>query len=148
ARASGDTGVRVGAVQRYDGRPRRRQCWSDRSAALMPPGLSAADFWYILPEMVLTVGAMLVLLADVYVARDRRGLVVGLSVVVLAATGVAVGIVGNPHVKISHGLMSIDAFGLFFKILFLGAAALTLLMSGPYLTVEGTPVGAYCFLVL
>ena len=114
----------------------------------MPPGMSAADFWYILPEMVLTVGAMLVLLADVYVAREKRGLVTGLSVAVLAATGVAVFLVGNPHVAISNGLISIDAFGLFFKVLFLGAAALTLLMSGPYLTVEGTPVGAYCFLVL
>jgi NADH-quinone oxidoreductase subunit N len=114
----------------------------------MPPGMSAADFWYILPEMVLAFGAMLVLLADVYVARERRSLVTGLSVLVLAATAVAVAVVGNPHVTISHGLLSIDAFGIFFKILFIGAAALTLLMSSSYLEVEGTPVGAYCFLVL
>ena len=114
----------------------------------MPAGISASDFYYILPEMVLSLGAMLVLLADIYVARDRRSLVTGLSVAVLVATGVAVFVIGNPHVTISRGLMSIDAFAVFFKIMFLGAAALTLMMSGPYLEVEDTPVGAYCFLVL
>jgi NADH-quinone oxidoreductase subunit N len=114
----------------------------------MPPGLSLSDFYYLLPEMVLTVGAMLVLLADIYTAREQRALVTGVSVLVLAATGIALGVVGNPHVTISHGLMSIDAFGVFFKIIFIGAAALALLMSEPYLTVEGTPAGSYCFLVL
>ena len=31
----------------------------------MPPGLSTSDFYYILPELVLTGGALLVLIADV-----------------------------------------------------------------------------------
>jgi len=115
---------------------------------VMPPGLSAADFYYILPEIVLTLGSMLVLMADLYVPRERRDILTGLSVAVLAATGLAIVIVGNPHVTVSGGLLSIDAFGIFFKLLFLGAAALTLMMSGPFLAVEDTPAGAYCFLVL
>ena len=114
----------------------------------MPTGVSLSDFYYILPEIVLSIGAMLILVADVYVARERRSLVTGLSVAVVVATALAVVVVGNPHVTVSRGLMSIDAFGVFFKLLFLGAAALTLLMSGPYLEVEDTPAGAYCFLVL
>jgi len=114
----------------------------------MPAGLSALDFYYILPEMVLSLGAMIVLMADIYVPRERRDIVTGLSVVVLAATAGAVLVVGNPQVTISRGLLSIDAFSLYFKLLFLGAAALTLMMSGPYLEVEDTPAGAYCFLVL
>ena len=97
----------------------------------MPMGLSAADFYYILPELVLTFGAMLVLMADLYFTREQRGAVTGLSVAVLVATFVALVVVGNPQVTISHGLLSIDAFGFYFKVIFLASAALTLLMSGP-----------------
>ena len=114
----------------------------------MPAGFSAAEFAYLAPELVLTVGALLVLLADAFVSRERRGLVIGLSLAVLAATGVALAMVGVPGQTISRGLLSIDAFSQFFKVLVLGAAALTLLMSAPYLTVEGLPAGAYAFLVL
>jgi NADH-quinone oxidoreductase subunit N len=115
---------------------------------MLPPGLSPADFYYILPEIVLTLGSMLVLLADIMVPRERRGLLTGISVGVLAATALAIVAIGNPHMTISRGLLSIDAFGIFFKLLVIGAAALTLMMSGPYLEVEETPAGAYCFLVL
>jgi NADH-quinone oxidoreductase subunit N len=113
----------------------------------MPPGLSSADFYYLLPEIVLTIGSMLVLLVDVYAPRNREALT-GVSLGVLAATAVAMLVIGNPHTTISNGLLSIDAFAIFFKLLFIGAAALTLMMSGSYLEVEETPVGAYCFLVI
>jgi NADH-quinone oxidoreductase subunit N len=114
----------------------------------MPPGLSVTDFYYILPEIVLTVGSMLVLMADLVVAREQRTVLTGLSIAVLAATGLAVLAIGAPHVTVSGGLLSIDAFGVFFKLLFIGAAVITLLMSGPYLEIENTSAGAYCFLVL
>jgi NADH-quinone oxidoreductase subunit N len=116
----------------------------------MPPGLSISDFWYILPEIVLTVGSMVVLMADLVVPRERRGVLTGLSIVMLVATAAAIFAVGSPeqNITVSGGLLSIDAFAVFFKLLFLGAAALTLLMSGPYLEVEDTSAGAYCFLVL
>ena len=114
----------------------------------MPPGLLLSDFYYILPEIVLTLGSMLVLMADIVVPRERRGVLTGLSIAMLAATAVAIAAIGNPHVTVSGGLLSIDAFGIFFKLLVIGAAALTLLMSGPYLEVENTSAGAYCFLVL
>ena len=114
----------------------------------LPPGLSPSDFYYILPEIVLTVGSMIVLMADLFVPRERRGVLTGLSVGVLGVTALAVLAIGDPHVTVSGGLLSIDAFGAFFKLLVIGAAALTLMMSGSYLAVEDTPAGAYCFLVL
>jgi NADH-quinone oxidoreductase subunit N len=115
---------------------------------VFPPGLSPGDFYYILPEIVLTVGSMLVLMADLFVPRERHGVLIGISVGVLAATAGAIAIIGSPHVTISGGLLSIDAFGTYFKLLFIGAAVLTLLMSGGYLEIEDTPAGPYCFLVL
>ena len=39
----------------------------------MPPGISLSDFYYILPEMVLTAGALLVLIADVLLPRAQPG---------------------------------------------------------------------------
>jgi NADH-quinone oxidoreductase subunit N len=118
----------------------------------LPPGVSPSDFFYIIPEMVLVIGSMVVLLADLYVPREQRGRMIGLSVGVVAVTALCVVMIGLPGADepttIANGLMSIDAFGMFFKLLFLGAAALTLMMSGSYLTVEDAPAGAYCFLVL
>ena len=114
----------------------------------MPPGLSVVDFYYLLPELVLTVGSLVVLMVDLFLTREQRGIIIGTSLAMLAATGAAIVAVGNPHVTVSGGLLSIDAFGIFFKLLFLVAAAITLLMSGPYLEVEDTSAGAYCFLVL
>lgn len=114
----------------------------------MPSPVSAADAGLLLPELVLTVGALLVLLADVFVGRERRGPVLGLAVAVLVATGVALVRVGAPGVTIAGGLLAIDSFAFFFKALALGAAGLTLLLSGHYLTEERMPAGAYAFLVL
>ena len=48
----------------------------------MPPGVSLSDFYYILPELVLTAGALLVLIADVLLPRTAR---VGLAAVTLVA---------------------------------------------------------------
>ena len=36
----------------------------------MPPGISASDFYYILPELVITSGALLVLIADVLLPKS------------------------------------------------------------------------------
>jgi NADH-quinone oxidoreductase subunit N len=114
----------------------------------MPAGYSSAEFVYLLPELVLTAGALLVLMADAFLSRDQRGVVIGLSLVVLLAAGAAMAWVGVPGQTISRGLLSMDGFGQFFKVLVLAAAALTLLMSAPYLAVEGLPAGAWCFLLL
>ena len=46
------------------------------------------------------------------------------------------------------GLIAVDRFALFFKVIFLVSAALTVLMSVRYLDVEGTRAGEYYFLIL
>jgi len=51
-------------------------------------------------------------------------------------------------VTASRGLLAIDGFAAFFKVVVLLSAALTLLMSAPYLKVEGIRVGEYYFLIL
>src|SRR5438034_5891679 len=115
----------------------------------MPPGLSTSDFYYILPELVLTGGALLVLVADVLLPKRSN---VALAWVTLAAIGATfaamVPFIHEPVHEVAHGLIAIDRFALFFKILFLAAAAITVLMSVRYLTIEGASPGEYYFLIL
>jgi NADH-quinone oxidoreductase subunit N len=49
---------------------------------------------------------------------------------------------------ISRGLLAIDGFATFFKVVVLLSAAITVLMSAPYLRVEGLKAGEYYFLIL
>jgi NADH-quinone oxidoreductase subunit N len=114
----------------------------------MPPGISARDFFYILPELVLAGGALVLLVADVLVPRSRQNLLAVVTLVVLAATAVAMIPVADVHVTVARGLMAVDQFGLFFKVLFLVAATLTVLMSVRYLNVEHASAGEYYFLIL
>lgn len=114
----------------------------------MPAGYTPQDFLFLLPEIVLAAGALLVLAADVVTPRHRQGAIIGLTLGVLAATGAALVPTAGANVTVAAGLVAVDGFALFFKVLFLLAAALTILMSSRYLAIEGTPVGEYCFLVL
>src|SRR5262252_3363314 len=113
----------------------------------MPAGLSVSDFYYILPELVRTGGALLLLVADVMLPRGSKALT-GIAVAIIAATFVSLLPFRNTHVEVSHGLLAIDQFALFFKIVFLLSALLTILMSASYLEIEGASPGEYYFLVL
>ncbi|HEX3529630.1 MAG TPA: NADH-quinone oxidoreductase subunit N, partial [Thermoanaerobaculia bacterium] len=115
----------------------------------MPPGVSLSDFYYILPELVLTGGALLVLVADVLLPKARRAALAWVTLLALGATAVALVPFANTHVEVAHGLLAVDQFALFFKVIFLGAAAITVLMSIRYLATEGAASpGEYYFLIL
>jgi NADH-quinone oxidoreductase subunit N len=114
----------------------------------MPPGYSALDFYYLIPELVLTGGLLLVLAAELLTPRARQGWLAFLTLAVLAATAAALLPLAGQDATASRGLLAIDGFALFFKLVFLVAAALTVLMSGPYLATEAVRAGEYYFLVL
>jgi len=114
----------------------------------MPAGYSAADFYYLLPEIVLTAGALLLLVADVMTPRTRQGWLTWLTVGILLATTVSLLPFADTNVTISRGLLAVDRFAFFFKFIFLLSAVLTVLMSARYLDVEGMRAGEYYFLIL
>ena len=113
----------------------------------MPEGFSALDFYYILPELVLTGGALVVLLLSVVTPR-RDDVLLGVSLATVAASLYWVAAFAGLDVTASKGLLAIDGFAAFFKIVALGSAAVTMLMSSPYLRVEGLRAGEYYFLIL
>ena len=113
----------------------------------MPAGFSALDFYFILPELVLTGGALLLLLLSVIVPR-QDGVLLGVALATIAATLVAVSSFAGLDETVARGLLAIDGFAAFFKVIVLLSAALTVLMSAPYLRVEGLKAGEYYFLIL
>jgi len=115
----------------------------------MPPGLFLRDFYYILPELVLTGGALVVLVADVLLPKRSTVALAWVTLLVIGATFASlIPFIHEPVREVAGGLIAIDRFALFFKIVFLAAAALTVLMSVRYLDVEGASPGEYFFLVL
>ncbi|MBI4485082.1 MAG: NADH-quinone oxidoreductase subunit N [Acidobacteria bacterium] len=114
----------------------------------MPAGISLSDFYYILPELVLTAGALLVLVVDVLLPPRSGRPLAWVTLLVLGATAAALVPFVDTHVEVAHGLLAIDRFALFFKIVFLASAALTVLMSVRYLEIEGASPGEYYFLIL
>ena len=113
----------------------------------LPAGLSTSDFYYILPELVLTGGALIVLIADVLLPRRSRALG-WITILVIGATLASLAPFTSTHVEVAHGLLAVDRFALFFKILFLGAAAITTLISMKYVEIEKVSPGEYYFLIL
>src|SRR5438874_2086158 len=114
----------------------------------MPAGISTSDFYYILPELVLTAGALVVLIADVLLPKDRRAALSWVTLIALGATLASLAPFASTRVEVARGLIAVDQFALFFKIVFLIAAAITVLMSVRYLEVEGASPGEYYFLIL
>jgi NADH-quinone oxidoreductase subunit N len=113
----------------------------------MPAGFSSLDFYYILPELVLAGGAMLVLLVTILVP-NRRGLLLSLAVGTVVATLAVLSSFAGLDVTASQGLLAIDGFAAFFKAVVVLSAGVTLLMSSSYLEVEGLKAGEYYFLIL
>jgi putative ABC transport system permease protein len=78
----------------------------------MPPGVSLSDFYYILPELVLTGGALLVLVADVLLPKERRAALAWVTLLALAATAAALVPFASTHIEVAHGLLAVDQFSL------------------------------------
>ena len=115
----------------------------------MPAGLSINDFYYVLPEIILTFGALVLLVVDVMLPkRDGDGVIFGVAIATLLATAAAVLSFAGVNTTASAGLLAIDGFATFFKLIFILSAVMTVLMSGSYLRVEGVRAGEYCFLIL
>ena len=113
----------------------------------MPAGLSLSDFYYILPELVLTTGALVLLVVDVLVPKGI-GVRTWVTIGVLAATAVSLAPFGAVQQEVSNGLIAVDRFALFFKVVFLLSATMAVLMSSRYLAMEGASPGEYYFLIL
>jgi NADH-quinone oxidoreductase subunit N len=114
----------------------------------MPAGLTSADFYYLLPQLVLACGSLLLLVTDVLLPRRWESALAWVALAVLGSTAAALLVTDGVNVTVARGLVAVDGFGFLFNVLFVLAAAVTVAMSPRYLTVEGVRPGEYYFLVL
>jgi NADH-quinone oxidoreductase subunit N len=114
----------------------------------MLPGYSPQDFWYLLPELTLTGGLLLLLLADLLTPRSKQGILTALSLFIVGATMASLFPFAGENLTVARGLIAVDGFGFFFKLIVLLAAGLTILMASRYLETEGSRRGEFYFLIL
>ncbi|MFC1592822.1 NADH-quinone oxidoreductase subunit N [Candidatus Omnitrophota bacterium] len=100
-----------------------------------------------IPEMSLAVTAIAVILLDLFL--QRKGLLVVISLIGLAVSaGFTIAMWGYSFPAIFNNMLAVDGFALFFKLLFLGIAALVILASVDYTAKMARFQGEYYALVL
>ncbi len=110
--------------------------------------LAGVNFQAIMPSLVLSVCAMVLLLIGVFTPRGTTTPVAVLSILSLVATGFVVVGGWNNYQEGFAGSVVLDNFATFFNITFLVSAGLTILMSDEYLKREGYPISEYYPLIL
>lgn len=113
----------------------------------MSATLNPSDVLHAWPEVFLALVAVGVLIVT-FVAPERRGWVEGLSLFGVAGTGVLVLRQVGDWGSAFSGMYLVDPFALFFKLVFLIALLLTILMSVHYLRHEGIPAGEFYVVLL
>lgn len=112
---------------------------------LFPP---VSDLRLILPEVVLTVGLCLVLGLDLFIPKRRKSLLGYLSLAVVVATLLLCIPQAGERGTAFGGMMLVDGYAVFFEIVFLLVAALTILVSLRYIAIEEINLGEYYGLLL
>ncbi len=100
----------------------------------------------LLPELSLGLFAIIVILVDLFI--QRKGLLVVVSLTGLAVSaGFSLAMWGGSS-QVLNNMLAVDNFALFFKLLFLGIAALVILASVDYVSKFNRFQGEYHALVL
>jgi len=99
------------------------------------------------PELSLVVAAVAIILLDLFI--QRKGLLTVISIVgLLVSAGFTIAMWGDTSQAIFNNMLAVDNFALFFKLLFLGIAALVILSSVDYVSRFTRFQGEYHALVL
>jgi len=103
------------------------------------------DIRAVLAEIILAAGGMVVLLAGAFLPRRRRGLVTGLALAVVlgAGTWVALSIGDLVPIRAFDEAVAFDGFAMYFKLLLLSGAALSIIAAQSFLQSEDGSAGEY-----
>src|SRR5215813_5269360 len=102
----------------------------------------------VLPEMVLAVGAMVLLMLGAYRGQGTTALVTGLAICLLIVTGILVLTLPAGKLTTFGGSFIVDDFARFLKIVALIGSAATLILSLEFLSEPSSRIFEYAILVL
>jgi NADH-quinone oxidoreductase subunit N len=100
-----------------------------------------------IPELILAASAVVVILLDLFVLRKGALAIVSLIGIAVSA-GFTLAMWGGTDQAIFNNRLAVDSFALFFKLLFLGIAALVILASQDYASKMARFQGEYYALIL
>jgi NADH-quinone oxidoreductase subunit N len=110
--------------------------------------MTQTDFYTILPVSLLTIWACVLLLVDLFLPRERKGLTALLAAVGLALTmGICLTQLGS-HTTGFNGMVVLDGFSNFLNILFLLTGLFGISVAYGYLNRMGIERGEYYVLML
>ena len=100
--------------------------------------MTGSDVVFLLPEIILSIGASLLLIAPVIGWRSKETSAKWATLLLLAITALAVIICSNvvenlPQTASYSAMFALDGFAIFFKLLFIAAIAMIVLLSDDFL---------------
>ncbi len=107
-----------------------------------------ADLLLILPEIILTAFAILIMVADPFLRPEQKNRLGILAILGTVLAGLGTLTLVNQTGTAFGGMILGDAFSVYFRFLLLAIAALTLLASLNYVRREGFPPGEFYALIL
>ncbi len=113
--------------------------------------MPAINFAAIMPETILSIVAMALLLINVFVPSEKKAYLGYLSLIGIVVTFVPIVTGWNAPVELQSGFNGAvlqDKFALFFKVIFLVSAALSILIADQYMEREGCNRGELYPLIL
>ncbi|MBC7927261.1 MAG: NADH-quinone oxidoreductase subunit N [Bryobacteraceae bacterium] len=110
---------------------------------------STAEYLRILPELILTLaGVLIMLLEGMRNENEDSSLIPAVTLIsIVAAIGASFISFSNPGTAF-HGMIVVDGFATFFRVLVLVVGLLAFLSSGPYLSRERAHTGEYWGLLI
>lgn len=115
----------------------------------MTPSLTVADFAPLWPAIILSVGAMVLVLSEVFLSGGSRAYQVALSVVAtILAGGVALASAFDPAHRVFNGFGVLDPFSCSVTVVVCVGLLLTVLLSGDFLRERDAERGEFYGLLL
>ncbi|UCD56124.1 MAG: NADH-quinone oxidoreductase subunit N [Candidatus Hydrogenedentota bacterium] len=110
--------------------------------------IPAVDFTDVYPEVTIALVGMLVLAVDIFIRPKRKA-----SLAVIALVGLLLALlttlaIWDRNGTSFSGMVAVDPYAQFFKLIFILSAALTVLMSPRYLDLYNISIGEYFELIL
>jgi len=109
--------------------------------------MQAADVITVIPELIILVAACAILLVEPFLKSDRTVVMAIALTGLFSSAAVALGLLGQDRLAFS-GMLVLNEWAVFFKVLFAVGAAITLLMSSEYLESHRRHIGEYYALLL
>jgi len=112
------------------------------------PPIVYNDWLTIMPMLVIVITAMGVLMADLWLPRDRKSLLVAISLIGIALAAGCCATQAGKGLTAFNGTVTADDFALMFQFILLIVAALSVMLSERYIQIKGINYGEYYALLL